>query len=56
MDKLINSPILQTERLILRKFTDKDVNALFVILSDEKVNTFLPWFPLKSQQEAKLFY
>ena len=56
MDKLINLPILQTERLILRKFTDKEVNVLFVILSDKKVNTFLPWFPLKSQQEAKLFY
>ena len=40
----------------MRKFTDKEVNALFVILSDKKVNTFLPWFPLKSQQEAKLFY
>lgn len=56
MDKLIITPTLQTERLILRKFTDNDVNALFRILSDEKVNMFLPWFPLKSLQEAKIFY
>ena len=49
-------PALQTERLLLRKFTDKDVNALFHILSDIKVNTFLPWFPLKSQREAAVFY
>lgn len=52
----MNSPQLETERLILRKFTDNDLEALFAILKDEKVNTFLPWFPLKSMEEAQAFY
>lgn len=43
---------IQTERLIIRKFTDNDVEALFRIFSDEELNTFLPWYPLKSMAEA----
>ena len=31
----MNTPELKTERLILRKFTDRDINALFLILKDE---------------------
>lgn len=50
-----NTPTIETARLILRKFTKNDVNALFEILSDEDVNTFLPWFPVKDINEAKLF-
>ena len=42
---------IETERLILRHFTDKDANALFTILSDEDVNKFLPMFPLKNIEE-----
>ena len=37
-----NTPLLQTERLILRKFTPNDITPLFELLSDEDVNTFLP--------------
>lgn len=44
---------IETERLILRQFTEKDADALFAILSDEEVNTFLPMFPLKNIEEAK---
>lgn len=51
-----NTPILQTERLILRKFTENDIEALFHIYKDEEVNTYLPWFPLKSLGEAEMFY
>lgn len=51
-----NTPLLSTERLILRKFTDKDIEALFAIYKDEEVNTYLPWFPLQSLVEAKEFY
>ena len=39
----MNTPALETERLILRKFTEKDMEALFLILKDEEVNQFLPW-------------
>lgn len=50
-----NTPTLQTQRLILRKFSTEDVSALLELLSDEEVNTFLPWFPLKTLDEAKRF-
>ena len=52
----MNTPTLETERLILRKFTEEDINALFLILKDEEVNTFLPWYPAKSIDEARKFY
>ena len=52
----MNTPTLETERLILRKFTPDDLKALFDIYSDEEVNTFLPWFPLKTLEEARTFY
>lgn len=53
---ITNTPILETERLILRKFTENDMEALFAIYRDEDVNTYLPWFPLKSLAEAKTFF
>lgn len=46
---------IETERLILRHFTREDVSALFAILSDEEVNTFLPMFPLKDMEEAEKY-
>lgn len=51
-----NTPKLETDRLILRKFTENDIEALFSIYKDEEVNTYLPWFPLKSLEEAKTFF
>lgn len=51
-----NTPTLETERLILRRFTEDDLEALFAIYSDEEVNTYLPWFPLNALEETKLFY
>ncbi len=38
----MNTPTLETERLILRRFTKRDMEALFLILKDEEVNKFLP--------------
>ncbi len=51
-----NSPTLTTKRLLLRKFTEGDIEALFQIYSDEEVNKFLPWFPLKSIEQAQQFF
>lgn len=51
-----NTPVLQTERLLLRKFTENDIEALLDIYKDEEVNTYLPWFPLKSMEEARAFF
>lgn len=53
---MYNTPVIETERLILRKFTENDIPALFSILSDEDVNFYLPWFPLKSLEETKAFF
>lgn len=52
----MNTPALETERLILRKFTERDMEALFLILKDEEVNKFLPWYPVKNMEETKKFY
>ena len=35
-----NTPVIKTERLILRPITPDDAEAAFVWLSDEKVNRF----------------
>ncbi|MDR0848574.1 MAG: GNAT family N-acetyltransferase [Propionibacteriaceae bacterium] len=47
-----NTPTIYTDRLVLRKVTPEDVRALFELLSDEVVNQFLPWFPLKDENET----
>lgn len=52
----MNTPTLHTQRLILRKFNPDDIQALFIILKDEDVNKFLPWYPAKTVDEAKKFY
>lgn len=53
----LNTPRLETDRLVLRRFTGNDLDALFLILSDKEVNTFLPWFPLASSiKEARAFF
>lgn len=52
----MNTPTLETERLLLRQFTEHDIKAIYRIHSDEEVNKFLPWFPLGSIEEARLFF
>ena len=52
----MNTPRLETERLILRKFAEDDLEALYYIHSDEEVNRFLPWFPLRNMEDARAFY
>ena len=52
----MNTPTIKTERLILRKFTEDDMKALFFILKDTEVNKFLPWYPMKNLEETKRFY
>lgn len=42
-----------TKRLILRKFTEDDVNSMFDVLRDEETCRFLPFFPMKSEGETR---
>lgn len=46
---------IETERLILRPFSDGDLSALSMLLSDEEVTAFLPMFPLKDMAEARSY-
>ena len=52
----MNKPTLTTERLVLRRFTEKDLDALLAILRDEEVNRFLPWLPARSFDDARHFF
>lgn len=52
----MNTPALETGRLMLRKFMERDMEALFLILKDEEVNQFLPWYPIKSMEETEIFF
>ena len=52
----MNTPRIETSRLILRKFTKDDIAAVYEIYRDEEVNRFLPWFPLRSMEEAAVFF
>lgn len=48
-----NTPRTETSRLVLRKFTEEDAQSLLLIMKDEEVNTFLPWFPLETLEQAQ---
>lgn len=52
----MNTTRIETERLLLRKFENNDMDALYLLLKDKEVNTFLPWFPVKNIEETKAFY
>lgn len=48
-----NTPQLQTDRVILRKFNLYDLDDMVILYSDETVNEFLPWFPHSSRKETE---
>lgn len=47
---------LETERLILRKFSQDDISDIYYFFSDIDTNKFLPWFPVKNLVEAQAFF
>ena len=52
----MNELIIETKRLFLRRFHEQDLKALYHLLKDEQVNTFLPWYPVKNIEETLAFY
>ena len=48
----MNTPTIETQRLILRRFTQDDARALYQILSDEEVNTFLPKMCIRDRSQG----
>lgn len=53
---LTNTPLLETKRLRLRKFTSRDLETLLVLFGNQEVNKCLPWFPLNNEAETRTFY
>lgn len=51
-----NTPPLETERLILRKFTEHDIDDMLLLYGDEEVNKFLPWFPMKTRGDVLNYF
>lgn len=51
-----NTPTLETERLRLRRFRSDDLDALLAIYGDEEANVFLPWYPVRSKEEARALF
>jgi ribosomal-protein-alanine N-acetyltransferase len=49
---LANLPMLETERLLLRKITLDDATNIFEYASDPEVPTFMSWEPHQSIQET----
>ncbi|NIZ40966.1 GNAT family N-acetyltransferase [Entomospira entomophila] len=43
-----NTPTLETERLILRKFTEQDVPYMWDLYSNDKAMQFIPRFPFQT--------
>lgn len=52
----MNTPYLETDRLILRKFNEDDIDFIFQIYANEKVNTYLPWFPITNLEQATAIF
>ena len=48
-----NTPRIETPRLILRRFEERDEQAILRIFGNGTVNTFLPMFLLKNTEEAR---
>lgn len=47
---------IETDRLILRRFEENDMKAIYLLFSDKEVNTFLPMYPLKDMEETRAFF
>lgn len=51
-----NTPVLTEGDLLLRRFTEGDIPALFALYADREINKFLPWFPLETQAQAEALF
>ena len=47
---------IETNRLILRRFEETDMEAVYELFSDKEVNNFLPWYPVKDMDESEDFF
>lgn len=52
---MYNTPEIQTERLILRRFTESDAVAFFDFMQAKEMNAYLPLFPFETEEEARRY-
>ena len=55
-ESLMDKIRIETNRLILRRFEENDIEEIYLLFSDKEINTFLPWYPVKDVNEAKIFF
>ena len=48
-------PLLETDRLVLRRIEESDVNEIFILRSDRRVMQYIERPPGKSTEDARLF-
>jgi ribosomal-protein-alanine N-acetyltransferase len=54
-NSLKNVPVLETDRLILRSFSEKDVDDVYEYASNPIVTEFLPWEYHKTKEDSLQF-
>ena len=50
------SPNIETNRLILRRYNEIDLDAFYEILHDERLHTYIPFPDLTKEEECKKLY
>ncbi len=47
------SPVIETERLILRRFKESDIDMQYEILTDKRLATYIKFPELSKEEELK---
>ena len=47
------SPKIETERLILRRYNESDIDAFYEILHDDRLHTYIPFLNLAKDEELE---
>ena len=47
------SPTIETERLILRRYKESDIDAIFDIITDERLSTYIKFPNLTKEEELE---
>ena len=50
------SPKLETERLILRRYKESDIDAIYDIITDSRLSKYIKFPNLTKDEENKLFF
>lgn len=51
-----NSPTIETQRLVLRRFIETDIDDMLLLYADKEVNRFLPWFPIETTEAMRKYF